>query len=150
MSRKFEFRLERVRALRERAEDSAKEELAGAMTERARWAARLDDAGSQLDQARSAQLGAATGGLSAADLLAHQAFLERAERERQAAELDLHRQDAEVDARRTALQQAARERQVLERLKDKKQAAHQLEAERREGALLDELALSRHRRGPGA
>src|SRR5687768_4773388 len=101
MSRKFAFRLERVRALRERAEDTAKEELAGAMTERERWAARLADAGSRLDGARSAQLGATSGGMSAAHLLAHQAFLERAEREKETAELDLDRQDAEVDARRS-------------------------------------------------
>ncbi len=147
MSRKFEFRLERVRALRERSEDSAKEELAGAMSERARWAARVHDAGAQLDGARAAQLGATSSGVSAADMLAHQAFLERSERAREAAELDLHRQDAEVDARRVALQHAARERQVLERLKDKQAQAHRLDAERREGALLDELALSRHRRG---
>jgi flagellar FliJ protein len=147
MSRPFEFRLERVRALRERTEDTAKEELAGAMTERARWAARLDAAGTQLEGARAAQLGAATSGTSASDMLAHQAFLERAERAQQAAELDLHRQDAEVDARRVALQRAARERQVLERLKDKQAAAHRLDSERREGAALDELALSRHRRG---
>jgi flagellar protein FliJ len=150
MSRKFAFRLERVRALREGAEDTAKEELAGAMTERERWAARVAQAGSRLDGARSAQLGAATGGMSAADLLAHQAFLERAEREKETAELDLDRQDAEVDARRSALQHAARERQVLERLKDKQATAHRLDAERREGALLDELALNRHRRGQGS
>jgi flagellar protein FliJ len=150
MSRKFDFRLERVRALRERAEDTAKEDLAGAMSERARWAARLADAGETLSGARSAQLGAATDGLSAANLLAHQAFLERAEREQEAAELDLHRQDAEVDARRTALQHAAQERQVLERLKSKQATAHKLETERREGAMLDELALNRHNRGRSA
>jgi flagellar protein FliJ len=150
MSRAFAFRLERVRALRERAEDAAKEDLAGAMTERERWAARLRAAGSQLESARSAQIGAAASGTSAAEMLAHQAFLERSERAAQTAELDLSRQDTEVDARRTALQQAARERQVLERLKAKRAAEHRAEAERREGALLDELALSRHRRGPAA
>ena len=145
--RQFRFRLERVRALRERAEDQAKEHLAAQMAERERWAAKLNEAGSRLEGARGAQLGATAGGTSAADILAHQAFVERTEREQQAAELDLSRQDAEVEARRVALQQAARDRQILERLKEKQEAAHRLETERRLGAELDELALSRHRRG---
>jgi flagellar protein FliJ len=148
--RPFRFRLERVRALRERAEDHAKELLAAQMAERERWAAKLAEAGVTLEQARGGQLGATSGGGSIADILAHQAFIERAEREQQAAELDLSRQDAEVEARRTALQQAARDRQILERLKDKQEAAHRLETERRLGAELDELALSRHRRGAAA
>lgn len=148
--RPFRFRLERVRALRERTEDQAKEHLAAQMAERERWAAKLTEAGSRLEQARGAQLGATAGGSSVADILAHQAFLERTEREQQAAELDLSRQDAEVEARRVMLQQAARDRQILERLKDKQEAAHRLENERRLGAELDELALSRHRRGGAA
>jgi flagellar protein FliJ len=146
----FRFRLERVRALRERTEDQAREELAGAMAEREQWAARLGDAAGQLGAARAAQRDAAAEGVSVADMVAHQAFLERSERAERAAELDLHRQEAEVDARRVALQHAARERQALERLKDKQAAEHRRAAERREGALLDELALSRHRRSRAA
>jgi flagellar protein FliJ len=146
----FQFRLERVRALRERTEEQAREHLAGAMAERERWAARLGAAADQLGAARSAQRDAAAVGVPAAQLIAHQAFLERSERDERAAELDLSRGDAEVDARRAALQQAARDRQVLERLKDKQAVEHRRTAERREGALLDELALSRHRRGRAA
>ena len=141
MSRaRFEFRLERVRALRERAEQEATEHLAAAMAERERWAQRLAEAGVRLDAARAAQLGAA--GTSIGEMLAHQAFIERSEREHAAAELDLSRQDAEVDARRVALQHAARERQVLEQLKEKQETAHRREAERRENEKLDELALA--------
>ena len=147
MSRRHTFRLERVRALRERAEDQAKEELAGAMAEQARWAERATDAARRVGAARASQLGTAQGGASVDQLLAHQAFIERSEREHHSAELDLSRGEAEVDARRVALQQAAQQRQVLERLKEQQAAAHRLELERREGAELDELALSRHRRG---
>jgi flagellar FliJ protein len=139
---RFEFRLERVRALRERSEQEATEHLAAAMAERARWAQRLADAASRLGDARASQLGAAGAVPSMGEMLAHQAFLERSEREHAAAELDLSRQDAEVDARRRALQHAARERQVLEQLKSKQAAAHRREAERRENEKLDELALS--------
>jgi flagellar protein FliJ len=143
----FKFRLERVREMRVRAEDEAKEELARAMQQRARCAALLDDARARVDCARSEQLGASGGaGVSIAHLHAHQAFLERAEREAQAAELELSRQDAEVAARRTALADAARERQVLDQLKDKQALAHRREADRIEAAHIDELALAMHRR----
>jgi flagellar FliJ protein len=142
----FTFRLERVREMRVRAEDEAKEELARSMQLRARSAELLDEARARVEGARAAQLGAATGGFGGVHLQAHQAFLERAEREQQAAELELSRQDAEVAARRAALQEAARERQVLEQLKDKQASAHRREAERVEAAHIDELALAMHRR----
>jgi flagellar FliJ protein len=142
----FKFRLERVRAMRERTEDEAKEQLAQAMAERNRWAERLREAASQVDAARAEKLGATGHGVSIGRMLAHQAFIERSEREAHAAELDLSRQDAEVDARRVALQDAARDRQVLDKLKDKQATAHRREAERREGNHIDELALAMHRR----
>jgi flagellar protein FliJ len=139
----FRFRLERVLELRVRAEEQATEELAAQMAERERWAAKLREATRRLEDARTSQ----PSGGDATAFMAHQSYVERAEREQEAAELDLSRQDAEVDARRVALQHAARERQVLEKLKEKQEAAYRLEADRREGAELDELALSRHRRG---
>jgi flagellar FliJ protein len=144
--RKFKFRLERVRAMRERVEDQAKEQLARSMLERARWQERLRQAADQVASAREAQLGAATGGVSVGHMLAHQAYIERAEREQRAAELDLSRREAEVEACRAALREAARSRQVLEKLKDRQAAAHRREVERREAAHIDELALAMHRR----
>jgi flagellar protein FliJ len=146
----FKFRLERVREMRVRAEDEAKEELARSMALRARSEELLREAAARVQSARSGQLGAATGGVGIEQMLAHQAFIERAERELQAAEMELSRQDAEVDARRAALQEAARERQVLDQLKDKQQTAHRREAERVESNQIDELALAMHRRRSAA
>ena len=151
MARKpFQFRLERVREMRVRAEDEAKEELARAMALRARSEQLLHEAVARVQAARSGQLGAAGTGVSIDQMLAHQAFIERSEREVRAAELELSRQDAEVAARRTALQEAARERQVLDQLKDKQEAAHRREAERVESNQIDELALAMHRRRSAA
>ena len=144
--RPFRFRLERVREMRVRAEDEAKEELARAMALRARSEQLLVEAVERMQAARSGQLGAASGGVGIEQMLAHQAYIERAERGVQAAEIELSRQDAEVDARRRALQEAARERQVLDQLKEKQEAAHRREAERVESNQIDELALAMHRR----
>ena len=145
-SPRFTFRLERVRALRERAEDLAQEEYASSLAHRMEGAAMLRAAAEVRDRARAAARPGADVALTGAELLASQAWLDRLEQTRQAAELELDRRDAEVDARHSALVQAARDRHALERLHDRRRAEHALEAARREGAELDELALAAHRR----
>ncbi|HET6449140.1 MAG TPA: flagellar export protein FliJ [Conexibacter sp.] len=143
----FRFPLERLRALRERGEDLAKQELAGALHRQARCAERLRAMGEEVADAFAMQRAAAAGGSSsAADLLAAQAYLERIEQTREASQLDLDRHDAEVDERRDALREAARERQTLERLKERRRADYERAAARAEGATLDEIALTQHRR----
>jgi flagellar FliJ protein len=141
----FSFRLERVRALRERAEDHAKEEYATSLAHRLEGESLLRAAAETRDRAR-AEARAGGDGLSGMDLLASQAWLERLELARQAAELELDRRDAEVEARHVALVNAARERHALERLAEKRRAEHALESNRREAYELDELAAAGHRR----
>jgi flagellar protein FliJ len=144
--RPFNFRLERVRALRESFEDQAKEDLAASLSVRLKGEAMLRAASESFTHAQATRRDSATLDLTGQDLLAAQAYIERTSRARQAAELELDRRDAEVDARRTALIAAARERQVLERLKERRRADHHRETERIEGALLDEMAIVSHRR----
>jgi flagellar FliJ protein len=144
----FTFRLERVRTLRERAEERAQEELAHELRLRVRGEALLRDATRAVGQAREAGLSTVGAGrASAHDLLSVQAYLERAERTRREAALDLDRQDAEVDARRVALAAAARDRQAIDKLKDRQRADHEREWARRSQNQLDEFALGMHRRG---
>lgn len=142
----FHFRLERVRALRERGEDLAKEELAGALSRRLSCEERLRATGEQLDGARDQQRDLAAAPATASDLIARQLYLERIEQARRDGERDLDRHDAEVDARRLALVAAARDRQALERLKERRRADHALAMARTEGAAMDEIALTLHRR----
>ena len=142
----FKFRLERVRALRESVEDQAKEQLAASLSVRMKGEAMLAAASVSHAQAQATRRGATAVPASGSQLAAAQAYLERTQQERLAAELELGRREAEVDARRVALQSAARERQVLERLKDRRKADHIRELDRREGVLLDEMAIVGHRR----
>ena len=146
--RPFNFRLERVRALRESVEDQAREELAASLSMRMKGEAMLRAAKETVDDAQSARRQAQ--GATAQELLAIQAYLERTERAREAAALELDRRDAEVDARRSALETAARDRQVLERLKERQRADHQRESNRRESVVLDEMAITTHRRTEAA
>ena len=144
--RPFNFRLERVRALRESFEDQAREELAASLSVRLKGEAMLRAASDRFTTAQDTRRQTATLEVSGQDLIAMQAYVDRTGRARQAAELELDRREAEVDARRTALLAAARERQVLERLKKRRKADHKRESERAEGVLLDEMAISSHRR----
>lgn len=146
-AKRFEFRLERVREMREKAEDEAKEQLATALAERERWVQERDEASRSLVRARRAQRSAAVGGgISIAEMMAHQSFLERTERTEKAVEMDLSRQEQEVAARRAALVRAAQERQVLDKLREKAERTHRAGLARAEAAMIDELALNAHRR----
>jgi flagellar protein FliJ len=148
--RPFNFRLERVRALRESFEDQAKEELAASLSVRLKGEAMLRAASESFTHAQATRRESAVLELSGQDLLAAQAYIERTSRAHHAAELELDRRDAEVEARRTALIAAARERQVLERLKERRKADHRRESDRAEGALLDEMGILGHRRAEAA
>lgn len=143
----FRFRLERVRALRERREEIARRELATAMSsllERERQLREVDD---RLAAAHAGQRGAATQRtLSAADLAARQAFVERVEQQRQRQAHQLAHSESEVASRGAALSLAAQEHQMLQRLKDRHKTEHAREISRREGQVLDEIALDRFRR----
>jgi flagellar FliJ protein len=138
--------LERVRALRESFEDQAREELAASLSVRLKGEAMLRAASDTYANAQDTRRQSATLEVSGDELIASQAYIERTSRMREAAELELDRREAEVDARRTALLAAARERQVLERLKERRKADHTRETARVEVALLDEMAISSHRR----
>jgi flagellar protein FliJ len=147
----FRFRLERVRALRQRKELLAREELARAISERSGSRDRLRRVEEHLEQARSDQRlasgnGASRAAVSAAELLAHQAFLEHVEAQRTMGMRELERHEADVADRDTQLGRAAREHELLERLKDRRRAEHEREVGRRESEQLDEIALERFRR----
>jgi len=143
----FRFRLERVRALRERSEDAAKEAVAAAMMARLRSEQEVQAASARIAAARGAQLDATSAPTSAADLIARQAYLERTERAHRATQVDLGRYELVLDQRRQELTEAARKRQALERLKEHRRADHDREQLRLEGIELDEIAIQGfHRR----
>ncbi|MEA2156976.1 MAG: flagellar protein FliJ [Solirubrobacteraceae bacterium] len=147
-ARPFKFRLERVRALRERAEERASEELATSVAHHRRGEEALQAAAERVALARDGRR--ATAQATGADLLAMQAYIERTQHAQQTAELDLGRREAEVDARRDALVHAAREHRALTRLEQRRRAEHAVHAARLEGAVMDEVALGVHRRSAGA
>jgi len=142
----FRFRLERVRALRERTEDEAKQAFAGAMQERVRSEREVLSAAERVAQAREAQLDATGVRTSASDLVARQAYLERSELAHRASQDDLGLREQALEVKREELTEAARDRQALERLKEHRRQEHEREQARIEAATLDEIAINGFRR----
>jgi len=140
--RRFRFRLESIRSLRAHSENAARTVLAQEIAVGATRAAELEQADAALTSARGGESGAGT----AASLAARQAFLERRERERDAAALALRAQEQVVADRSADLVTAAAERAALDRLRERKQDLHRRDAARAEDAALGEVGLSR--RGP--
>ena len=143
----FTFRLERVRNLRERAEERAREALSAELRVRAEGEALLRRATDVVGAARDAGRAVSGARVSALDFMTAQNFLERAERTRVEASLELDRRDAEVAAKRQHLAVAARDRQAIDKLKERRKAEHDAEWARRSQNTLDEFALAVHRRG---
>jgi flagellar export protein FliJ len=144
----FRFRLERIRALRERREDLAKQELAKAVSQLSGSQERLGAVDARLERVQAYQR-LATGEsttVSASELLAQQALVEHVEAQRTVGVNELERREAEVADRDAELGLAAREHQMLERLKERRRVEHEREIVRRESNLLDEIAMDGSRR----
>jgi flagellar FliJ protein len=144
----FRFRLERVRAVRERKEKLAQRELADAITRRSSSVAELRSADAHLEHALDEQRTVAgeREAVSATDLVARQAFLERVEAQRRLRARELEQRELEVAERDAELATAASEHEMLNRLRDRHRGEHDREADRRERNALDEIASTRFRR----
>jgi flagellar FliJ protein len=141
----FRFRLERVRAVRERKEKLAQQELARSMSRLSDTRAELRTAEASVERARAEQrdASAAAGPVGAAELQARQAFLERVEATRSNRAKDVRRSEAEVADRNAKLTVAATEHEMLNRLRERRRSEHAREAARTENKLIDELAAAR-------
>jgi flagellar export protein FliJ len=131
----YRFRLERVRALRERREEQAKQEFGVALQARERCREEVARLAARIESARGAQFDA-----TADDLGAHQSYLERLERAHEVALQDLARHELELSERRIALTKASQDLEALERLKEKGLIDHNRETARVEQIMLDEIA----------
>ena len=143
----FTFPLERVRTLRERAEERAREALSAELRNQAEGEALLQAAADAVGAARDHGRAVPGGRVSVADFRTAQNFLETTERRRAEASIELARREAEVSVKRQELAVAARDRQAIDKLKERRKAEHDAEWARRSQNTLDELALAVHRRG---
>jgi flagellar export protein FliJ len=141
----FRFRLERVRAVRERAEKLAKQDLAEAISLRSSTERELRASEENIAQAHVEQRSAAaeSGPVSAGDLQVRQSFLERIETQRNGHARELADREVEVAERDAKLARAASEHEMLNRLRERHRGEHDREAARVERNSLDEIAANR-------
>ena len=137
----FSFKLESIRTLRKHTEQAAMRRLADELDRAARLESELGGAEARLSEARSQSGGA----LTARDLSARQAYLERRERELADARRRSEVQAEHVVHGRTQLASAARDRETLDRLEDRQRSAHQLLERRAERVDADEISLAMRR-----
>lgn len=136
----FKFRLERVRALREREQDFAREQLAVTLGVVRDGEAAVAGADAARRTAGDRQRRAAGSELSGPDLLRMQAYRERSERSVEEARRDLARREAAAAEARRHLTTATLEREALERLKARRLREHVRADQTRAAAFLDDLA----------
>ncbi|WP_026911655.1 flagellar export protein FliJ [Patulibacter minatonensis] len=146
----FQFRLEPVRSLAERRETEAQSALAAALADESSARSALADADARSRAAVAALgtcLNAGSGGtVTGAQLRAQEVWIGSTLVHREAAALDVDRRVTETGARRGLLVEAARDHEVLERLRERRAAEHRATCARIEQEGLDEIALGLHRR----
>lgn len=144
--KKFRFDLEPVRALREQAEKRAQEELAHELAAHARIEAALGAVAQELEAVRRAGVPTPGVPVAAADLAGRDAYLARRERDRQETERRLDDHGRVVELRRSMLEQSARERESVERLKQRALGRYLRAADKEQEALADEVATTAYSR----
>jgi flagellar export protein FliJ len=146
----FRFRLERVRAVRERGEKIAQQELADAVSRRSGTEADLRAVDAKLERTlvEHRALTAEAETLGATELLARQVLLEHIEEQRGARALELQARETEVTDRGAKLAIAASEHEMLNRLRERQRGEHERELASRERNALDEIAAARFGRSP--
>ncbi|HEY7259701.1 MAG TPA: flagellar export protein FliJ [Gaiellales bacterium] len=142
----FTFKLEPIRALREQAERQAQEALARELRRQRDRETELDAATRRVDDARGTGELRPGAEVTGHDLRAFQVYMERVERERDAAANGVAAQAVQVDAGRSRLARASIEHETLVRLKARRRSEHDRAVARAQTAALDELAIARHRR----
>jgi flagellar export protein FliJ len=134
--------------VRERKENLAKQELASALSRLSGSEQTLRTLEADLQHAREEQRAATSQSntVDATELAARQAFLERIEVQRGTGARELREHEQDVCARDLELVRAAREHEMLKRLKERQHSEHDREMDRREQVALDEIASQNFRR----
>jgi len=139
--RPFHFSLQPIRALKEQAEQSARERYAATLRACEEAAAAVQKASADLTEAWTGLCQRLAAGVASVDLLRARAWcnvLELRVKERATA---LEKARHAVDAVWQDLMRATREREGMDRLHDRRRAVYQREAQVADQKISDELAL---------
>lgn len=148
MSR-FRFRLEPVLQMRQRAEEQAQQALARAERQLQDAETRLSTADDRLRGAYVSASQAERDGVDVVLLTWHRNWIVARTRDVEAGRLDVRDRLETRDLRLQQAQEARQQRRVLERFKERAQAAFDQDAAHREMQVIDELATIKAARRAG-
>jgi flagellar export protein FliJ len=136
--KKWKFSLEAVQFLKTKIEQDAAQKHARALVEMSRARAELTDTEKDLNTAALVHYSAGKG--TAKKLLQLNQYIQALEKvRREKLEKCLHA-EKESTLARAALEKAAREREILDRLQDRQHARHRFHVARQEQQWIDEMA----------
>lgn len=151
MAARFEFRLETLLRLREQSE-KAKQRVVARRLAAISEAQRRLEATAQQEAAERTRLRVASGpgSMSVDDVMASRAWIGRLQRERWGIGAQIASHDRQLAVERAALAEAAKQRKVLEKLRERKLAEFCQRVNQAENRFLDEIATEQFVRTAGA
>ena len=148
--KKFQFRYQRVMNVKEQVERQKEQELAEAHRTVSREQARLEDLEKkdkhcmqQIESKKSKKK------INPVEMEQCYRYLTRLNEEMELQNGRIDDAKRVVEAKRQQLMDAAKEKQILEKLKERRQAAHKTEMMRKEQCVLDDVASVFHDRTKG-
>lgn len=147
---KFVFKLEPVLRQRRMAEDRAQRDLARLLRERMIFEHQIRNLQQSITADKQTMAAALTGHVNVAQVRGYGAAAHRAVVRVQQIAMKMLELSRRIEVARGTLIGATRDRQAVERLRDKQYQRWQVEEKRRETAQLDEFAIQQYaRRGAG-
>jgi flagellar FliJ protein len=135
------FKLQSVLNYRQSLEDQAQQLLTTSLQRRAELEAELEQQRLSLQSYDSQLRERQRDGLTVAEMDLFESQIQHCRRLIAAFQAHLEQLDVRIRRQRNDLLQAARDRQVMEKLKEKQESEYRLELSRKERAMLDEISL---------
>lgn len=135
------FKLQSVLNYRQSLEDQAQQLLTASLQKRAELETELAHQRSSLQSYDNQLRERQRDGLTVAEMDIFEAQIHHCRRLMAKLQTDLERLEEQIICQRNDLLQAARDRQVMGKLKEKQESEYRLELSRKERAMLDEISL---------
>ena len=135
------FKLQSVLNYRQSLEDQAQQALAASLQQRGELESRLERERVNLQRHDAELKKRQREGLMVAEIDLFEAQIQHCRKLMDALREHLRQLEGKITAQREELYEAARDRQIMEKLKDKQEAEYRRELDRRERIMLDEISL---------
>lgn len=138
------FSLHAVLSYKERLEDIAKNRLVKALQAEQQAMARLSEQQDLYTELANTSAKRQSEGIPITELISYEEHLQYVQGRIQSLQIELSKRHEKVEAERSNLLKRSKEKQAMEKLKEKQNAAYRHYLDKKEAALLDEIAIIYH------